>query len=125
MAPRATYGGLASVALMMNGFYAFSTAGALDPYVGVGFGLAQEVDFDLRGGGGNANGSYSSESPAAQFILGGTREVASGVDLFLEGRFFRAFDPELGRESGDANEGIRVETEYGHSALLFGVKFAL
>ncbi|MEM8709744.1 MAG: outer membrane beta-barrel protein, partial [Planctomycetota bacterium] len=120
-----TDGDLASASFMLNGFYRFDTDWAVDPYVGIGFGLAQEVDIDLRGGSGNADGSYSTESPAAQFMLGATREITDGIELFAEGRFFRAFDPELGRESGDANSGIRVETEYGHSALLFGAKFAL
>ncbi|QDV06165.1 hypothetical protein Poly30_16700 [Planctomycetes bacterium Poly30] len=119
-----TDGDLASVAVMLNAFYRFDTGWALDPYVGLGFGLAQEVDMDLRGGNTGADGSYSTETPAAQFMLGAIREVSAGVALFAEGRFFRAFDPEMGRESGASNEGLRVETEYGHSALLLGARFS-
>lgn len=120
-----TDGDLASAAVMLNGFYRFDTDWAAQPYIGLGFGLAQEVDIDLMGGNQGADGSYSTESPAAQFMLGATRPVSEGIDLFIEGRFFRAFDPELGRESGSGNQGIRIETEYGHNALLFGAKFRL
>ena len=120
-----TDGDLASVAIMLNGFYKFDTDWALEPYVGFGFGLAQEIDMDLRGSNTGVDGSYSTESPAAQFMLGATRPVSDGIDLFVEGRFFRAFDPELGRESGNSNQGVRIETEYGNNALLFGAKFSL
>ena len=121
----ATSGDFASASVMLNGFYQFDVDWEARPYVGIGFGLAQEIDIDLSGGNTGSDGSYSTESPAAQFMLGATRPVSDGIDLFLEGRFYRAFDPEMGAESGSSNPGIRIESEYGHSALLFGAKFVL
>ncbi|MEL6430241.1 MAG: outer membrane beta-barrel protein [Planctomycetota bacterium] len=114
-----TGGDFASTALMLNAFYEFDTDWALDPYVGLGFGLATEVDLDVNGGAPANDGSYSTESPAAQFMVGGRRSLGDALDLFVEGRFFRAFDPDMGGEGSDA----RFESEYGHTSLLVGLGY--
>lgn len=115
----ATGGDFASTALMLNALYEFDTDWALDPYVGLGFGIATEVDIDLDGPGFTNGRSFSTETPAAQFMLGGRRALSDDLSLFVEGRFFRAFDPDMGSEGGSG----RVESEYGHTALLLGASY--
>lgn len=117
--PAATGGDYASTALMLNGFYHFDTDWALNPYVGLGFGLATEVDIDLDGLGGGGGRSFSTESPAAQFMVGAAGELGSNLGYFVEGRFFRAFDPDM---SGEDNPG-NVESEYGHLGLMVGLSY--
>ncbi|MEO0716628.1 MAG: outer membrane beta-barrel protein [Planctomycetota bacterium] len=114
-----TSGDFASTALMLNAFHEFDTDWALDPYVGLGFGLATEVDLDVNGGTPANDGSYSTETPAAQFMVSGRRSLGDALDLFVEGRFFRAFDPDMGGEGSDA----RFESEYGHTSLLVGLGY--
>lgn len=119
-ASTATGGDYASTALMLNGFYTFDTDWALDPYVGLGFGLATEIDMDLEGAGFGGGASFSTESPAAQFMVGASGAIDGDLGYFLEGRFFRAFDPDMGGEQGPG----RVESEYGHVGLLAGLRYS-
>ncbi len=112
-------GDFASTAFMVNALYHFDTDWRFDPYVGVGFGSATEIDLDLAGPGIAGDQSFSSSSPAAQYMVGAAGALAEDLDLFVEGRFFRAFDADL---SGEGNPG-NVEAEYGQFALLLGVRW--
>ena len=114
-------GDYASTSLLLNVLYDFDTDWRLDPYVGVGFGTATEIDIDLEGPTFPQEQSFSGESPAAQFMIGGRGRWTDSLDYFVEGRFYRAFDPDLG---GEGNAG-NVESEYGHTSLLFGVSWGL
>ena len=53
-------------------------------------------------------------------MVGAETALSEDLDLFVEGRFFRAFDPDL---SGEGNPG-NVESEYGHLGLLVGVSWS-
>jgi len=112
-------GDFASTAVLFNVLYDFDTDWRFDPYVGVGFGTATEIDIDLEGPGFTGEASFSSDSPAAQYMVGAQGALTQSLDLFVEGRFFRAFDPDM---SGEGNLG-NVESEYGHFSLLFGLSF--
>ena len=114
-------GDFASTAFMVNALYHLDTHWQFDPYFGVGFGSATEIDIDLAGPGITGEQSFSSSSPAAQYMVGAEGEVADNLSLFVEGRFFRAFDPDM---SGEGNPG-NVESEYGQFALLVGLSWML
>lgn len=114
-------GDYASTALMLNAYYTFAPDWKVKPYVGLGFGYATEIDIDLEGGSLGGSQSYSGSSPAAQFMVGGTTRLTDSLRAYVEGRFFRAFDPEMDGEEGAAGT---VESEYGHWGLLFGVNYA-
>lgn len=113
-------GDFASTAFMVNALYHFDTRWQFNPYVGVGFGSATEIDIDLAGPGIAGEQSFSSSSPAAQYMVGAEGAITENLNLFVEGRFFRAFDADL---SGEGNPGS-VEAEYGQFALLLGLSWA-
>lgn len=113
-------GDYASTALLLNGFYHFDSGLRFDPYIGAGFGMASEIDIDLEGGSFGGGQSFSGDSPAGQVILGAQGALTEDLDLFVEGRFFRAFDPEMDEEG---NPGV-VESEYGHTALVLGLSWS-
>ncbi len=113
-------GDFASTALMLNVFYTFDTDWRFEPYVGVGLGYTTEIDIDLAGAGFPGSRSFSGETPAAQYMVGAKGALAAGLDIFFEGRFFRAFNPEMDAESGAGT----IETEYGGFNLLAGVTYS-
>jgi opacity protein-like surface antigen len=113
-------GDFASASLMLNAFYSFDFGWRIDPYLGVGFGSATEIDIDLEGPGFSGEESFSGSSPAAQYMVGGQGELTDCLDLFVEGRYYRAFDPDM---DGEGNPG-NVESEYGHAALVVGVSWS-
>lgn len=112
-------GDFASTALMLNAYYHFGTDWLLDPYVGVGFGSASEIDLDLSGGSFGAGQSFSGDSPAAQYMLGAEGRLTDHLGFFLEGRFFRAFDPALSAEGGSGS----IESEYGQLSAVAGLSW--
>jgi opacity protein-like surface antigen len=114
-------GDFASTAFMVNALYNFDTDWKFDPYVGVGFGSATEIDIDLAGPGITGEQSFSSSSPAAQYMVGAEGALTDNLNLFVEGRFFRAFDADV---TGEGNPGD-VEAEYGQFALLVGLSWML
>lgn len=114
-------GDFASTAIMLNAYYTFDTDWKVRPYVGLGFGYATEIDIDLEGPNFGGGQSFSGESPAAQFMIGGEGELTDDLGWFAEARFFRAFDPELDGEDGAAGT---VESEYGHYGLMLGLNYA-
>ena len=113
-------GDFASTSILVNLRYHFATDWRFDPYIGFGFGFADEIDIDLEGAGFNGEESFSGDSPAAQYIVGVESQLSSRWSVNVEGRFYRAFDPDM---SGEGNLG-NVESEYGHFGLLVGVTYA-
>jgi opacity protein-like surface antigen len=114
-------GDYASTALMLNAYYAFDTDWQVRPYVGLGFGYATEIDIDDDGPNFSGGRSYSGESPAAQFMVGGETDVTEDLSAYAEFRFFRAFDPELDGEDGAPGT---IESEYGHYGLMLGLNYS-
>lgn len=94
-----TGGDFASTSLMLNGYYMFTTASNLKPYVGLGLGFATEIDFDIEGG--PAAGEYSeSGSLAYQAVLGVEYPASNRVSLYGEVRYFSAGSVDLQRSGG-------------------------
>ena len=113
-------GDFASTSILLNLRYHFATDWKLDPYIGFGFGFADEIDIDLEGAGFNGEESFSGDSPAAQYMIGFESQLSERWSLNVEGRFYRAFDPDM---SGEGNLG-NVESEYGHFGLLVGATYS-
>lgn len=116
----ATGGDFASGALLVNALYWLHPIGEFEPYLGVGLGVASEIDIDLEGGSFGTEQSFSGSSPMAQYMAGVQFPVSGTLDGFLEGRYARAFDPDM---SGEGNSG-NVESEYGQVALLAGLSWS-
>lgn len=113
-------GDFASASAMLNLLYHWDPESEVDPYLGVGFGTATEIDIDLEGPSFPSGSSFSGNSPAAQFMVGVQRDWTDYLRWNLEARYYRAFDPEM---NGEGNPGI-VETEYGQFSLLGGVSYS-
>jgi len=101
-----TAGDFASTSLMVNGFYAFGTTGAVTPYVGFGLGVMTEVDFDVDAG--PAAGEYNDTGVlAAQVMAGAEFAVSDRVALFGELRYFTA-----GSQTLEGPGGTVIEASY-------------
>lgn len=110
-------GDFALRSLLLNLVYRTETDWSWSPYLGVGFGVSDPVDFDLKGG--SAAGSYSGNSATAQYFAGIERPLTDNLDLYFDLRFLRAFDPEVGP---DPATSATIESEYGHWGLSVGVR---
>ncbi|WP_415404712.1 outer membrane protein [Tateyamaria sp. SN3-11] len=110
-----TGGDFASTSVMINGIYAFPTAGALAPYVGVGLGVMTEVDFDIDAG--PAAGEYNDTGVfAAQLMVGADYAVSERVGLFGELRYFTA-----GAQTLEAPGGAVLDADYDSIDALVGL----
>jgi hypothetical protein len=113
----ASGGDLALRSLLLNLVYRTETDWSWSPYLGVGFGVSDPLDIDLKGG--LAQGSYLGNSATAQYFAGIERPLTDNLDLYFDLRFLRAFDPEAGPDpAGSAT----IESEYGHWGLSVGVR---
>lgn len=110
-----TGGDFASTALMVNGFYSFSTPGPFVPYVGLGIGVATEIDFDIDTG--PAAGEYNDTGVfAAQIMVGANYAVSDRVTLSGELRYFTA-----GSQSLQGPGGAVIEADYDSIDALLGL----
>lgn len=112
-------GDFASVAIMANAEYRFGSADQpLRPYIGVGAGLIEEIDFDVEGG--DDAGEFSDRGRFAFQLM-------AGVDYALTenwsvGGELRYFDAGSVKLDGDA--GRELEADYRLTSLLLGVRYS-
>lgn len=110
-------GDLASTALMLNGYYDFAGGGRWTPYLGLGVGIATEVDFDITSG--PLTGEYTNRSSGAvQAIVGVNYDISEAAYLSGEVRFFTIPSPGLTGTGGAA-----LETDYQTVDVSLGVGF--
>lgn len=96
----ATEGDFATTSLMLNGYYTFTTASALTPYVGLGVGFVTEIDFDLEGGSGV--GEYNDRGRLGlQAMIGAQYPISDRVSLYGEARYFTAGSVDLKGTAGE------------------------
>lgn len=116
-------GDFASLSFMLNGRYHFDTGESpVQPYVGLGIGVVEEIDVDLDPlGGGGTERSFSDSGLGLQAMLGADYALGSGWSLNAEGRYFTALDFSLGAEGGG---GGTFEGDYDHFGLLFGLGYS-
>ncbi|MEM8752589.1 MAG: outer membrane beta-barrel protein [Pseudomonadota bacterium] len=119
----ATGGDLASVVISAHALYTFDGfeapgGGRLRPYLGLGLGVIEEVDFDVSGG--VAAGEYSDGGRLAfQARVGAVWELGEHWGLSLEGRYLNAGSPTLSRSGG----GEDLKVEYEAFDALIGVSY--
>lgn len=110
-------GDLASVAIMTNAYYYFDVAESWSPYIGVGVGLAQEIDSDVRLTQVSDQRDLEDEGFAWQLILGAEVALDTNWRIFGEGRYFTAPSPEITNRNGS------YEIDYENVNLLVGVGY--
>lgn len=101
-----------ALAYMVNGYYDFRPGERVQPYVGVGVGIA-EIDAE-NVGIGSARLDDDDSVFAYQFIGGLGYQLTDRVDLFGELRYLGSEDPEL--------DGGR-ELDYESANVLAGLRF--
>lgn len=109
-------GDLASVAIMANGYYLLQNETDWVPYVGLGFGLLQEIDADMVLDD-TPQTDLEDRSIAWQAMVGTKYQIASSWDLLGEVRYFSAPGPELENGSGS------YDLDYDNLSLNLGVAF--
>ena len=114
----ASSGDFASTSVMLNAIYTFDALGnGVRPYVGLGIGAANEIDFDLEGGPNK--GEYNDTWIFAfQGIAGLSYDITETWRLNGEVRYFDAGTPTL---SGP--DGARLEARYNTFDALVGVTY--
>ncbi|MCU0867280.1 MAG: porin family protein [Planctomycetes bacterium] len=116
--PTITEGDFASLGFFANARYHLPVTGSLQPYVGLGLGLLQEIDIDL---GGGTEVDYSDSALAIQAILGVDYRFSSRWALQLEGRYLQSFGQDLAAESGS---GITYDADYQPFSVLLGLSWS-
>jgi len=118
-------GGIDSYAAMLNVFRDFNGNGRIKPYIGGGLGFAF-VDADFQYGGLPAIVDGDDSTFAYQAMAGVTAQLRSGMDVFIEYRFFAADSPQLNRFGGPAIAGapqnIILDSEYFTHGLQAGIR---
>ena len=114
-------GEVTSTSVLLNLLYSFDREWRIAPYVGLGVGFASDLEVEWERAGFSGEQAFSGDSLAAQVLVGLESRVNSRWSVFLEGRYYQAFDVDL---DGDDNPGS-VDTDYGHYGLVMGVSLSL
>lgn len=112
-------GDFASVAIMANAAYRFgATDQTLRPYVGVGVGVIEEIDFDVEGG--DDAGEFSDRGAFAfQLMAGADYRLSEFWSVGAELRYFDA-----GSVTLDGDGGRELDADYRLTSLLLGVRYS-
>jgi opacity protein-like surface antigen len=107
-------GDVSALSLMLNGYYDFTTAGVLTPFIGAGLGFSR-VSVDS----GTLEVDDSDTVFAYQLALGGSFTINPQLNLVVQYRFFGTSDP-----SFTDNDGDRFKTEYMTHNFLAGLRYS-
>ena len=116
-------GGINMAGILANGYYDFSTASALTPYVGAGLGLAM---IEAEGFGVDAIPDVLDDDDtviAYQIMAGIGYDLSDRTSLFAEYRYF-------GTESADVTTSVSTgsvdtELDFSSNQFRFGVRIGL
>jgi len=111
-------GDLSSVGILGNVVYYPSFGHLISPYVGVGLGVLQEIDADIRINE-DQFGDFEDSTIAWQAFLGINISALDNMAVFSELRFFSGPGPELSNGLG------ALDFDYNNVSLVFGLNFSL
>lgn len=115
-----TEGDFASNILFVNGLRRFTLqSGSVVPYVGVGLGWVQEIDFDLNSG--TLERAWSDQGEIAlQFIGGAEFPLGDAWRISADVRLLQVGDVELPAEEGVT--GVLSKPEYNPLSVQVGIR---
>jgi OmpA-OmpF porin, OOP family len=111
-------GDFASLGFFANARWHLPTQSRLQPYVGLGFGVLEEIDADL---GLGPNVDYSDSGLAAQALVGLDYQLSRRWSLQAEGRYLHAFGFDLAAETGAP---ITYDADYTPISFAIGLTFS-
>ena len=109
--------------LMANGYYDFLPYSKLDPYIGVGVGVARVNYTNLAGAGTGVVLDDSDTQFAYQGIVGVRYLVAPQWDLGAEYRYFATLDPHVTTTAATAPPSANVAAPYGNHSFMLGLTY--
>ncbi len=111
-------GNVASLTMMVNGFYDIHTNTPLTPYVGGGLGIVQVWFNDVKAPGSSITGNDN--RLATQFALGVAYKINDAIDLDFGYRFFVSDEFKFRNQAGQEDQNT-----YGSHNLTVGLRINL
>ena len=117
-------GDFASNILLINGLRRFVTDSQWTPYLGAGVGWVQEIDIDIKPGGGGRERGYSDSSEfATQLIAGVEYALTPQWRLTADTRYMRVGSVRLDNETGNPG-GSAGSLKYNPFSVQVGIRYS-
>jgi len=112
-----------AVHFMANGYWDFIPAGKIDPYVGVGIGVARVDYSDLSDAAGATVLDQTDTQFAYQGIVGVRYLMAPQWDVGVEYRYFATLDPHVTTSAATVPASAHVDAPYHNDSVLLGLTY--